>query len=86
MGELVYRILEQTRMISGRCHHLVERRDGFRFYLDDVFLEVLRHGDAIDLADRLKNLGVLPGDLNDILMVLGIAGLIPEAGGDADGG
>ncbi len=78
----VYIILDHERDISGKIHRLVERQDGFRFYLDPVFLHVLTHLDCPDRDTVAIQMGAEPDEIPIILRMLGKAGLILEESGE----
>jgi hypothetical protein len=77
-SEMDYKILDQIREICGKRHRLVERRDGFRFYLDDAFLFALESFSFDDLHQELSQFGVEPGEIPLILSMLKKAGLTGE--------
>ncbi len=77
-SETKIKILEDTREISGREHRLVERDDGFRFYLDPIFLYTLEHADESDLAEKLQEMGARENEVPVIHDILRKAALLPH--------
>ena len=67
MNHNLVTVLGETREISGRTHNLVERGDGFRFYLDPVFLYALEHSDDSDLTHKLVKMGAAEDEVPLIL-------------------
>lgn len=78
-----YRVTGHQRIISGKCHHLVERSDGCLFYLDDVFLSILEHRSNPLQLDALTKLGIASDEAKDVQSILQMAGLAtrPEKNG-----
>lgn len=81
-GEVPFKILDQTRMISGKLHRMVERRDGFRFYLDEAFLFALQQPGSPDLAQALTERGAAEEEVETILRILQMAGLLELSNND----
>jgi len=70
-----YRILPQTKTISGKRHTLIEREDGFRFYLDDAFMCALKHSRDTGLEDLLREFGTKDDEIPYVLKILQMAEL-----------
>ncbi|MBN1355616.1 hypothetical protein JXA40_05015 [bacterium] len=63
-------------MISGEIHHLVERADGFRFYLDSAFCFLLEHFREPDIDTDMARFGVNVAEVPDMIRMLEKADLI----------
>jgi hypothetical protein len=74
--EVNYRISRDVQSISGEDHHLIEREDGFRFYLDKAFLHVLEHHDQPGLEQDLEAFGVTREEIPKMIVMLRGAGLL----------
>lgn len=73
--ECFYRLTGHQRIISGNRHHLVERSDGCRFYLDDAFLFILENRSNPLQDDDLAKLGIDCNEIQDVQFILQSAGL-----------
>lgn len=62
-------------MISGKTHFLVERMDGFRFFLDPVFHRVLTNPVELN-ADERERFGVTQSEVMEIHALLSDLGLM----------
>ncbi len=74
-----YRILERRRLISGVEHVLVERDDGFQFYLDPAFLAVLETLESGDLDAVTTHFSIENEELDPLIRMLEGAGLIDRS-------
>lgn len=75
-----FEIKEECKDFSGHKHQLVCREDGFKFFLDELFLEALIHSDDPDIDKRLIEMGAAPEEIKDIFSMLIHAGLIKGDG------
>jgi hypothetical protein len=71
-----YNIIEGEQIIMGEPHILIERNDGFRFYLDQAFLAVLKQQDRGQVSSEFEELGVESHEIPIIVRMLKSAGLI----------
>jgi len=74
-----YKILERTLDFSGKTHRLVERVDGFRFYLDEAFLFALEQAGSEELSQELIKRGARSEEISEIMKLLHYAGLSDES-------
>ncbi|MBN2054836.1 hypothetical protein JW905_07935 [bacterium] len=70
-----WRLGGATVQISGRPHRELIRGDGFRLFLDPVFLCALQNRMAADLPARLVALGAATEEIPMIIAALRLAGL-----------
>lgn len=81
--KMLYEWCDQSRMISGKKHHLAKRFDGVCFYLDDVFRFALEHfAGREDLEHELLNMGARPEEIGDMLKLLELSGLVEVCDSD----
>lgn len=81
--EHLHRWCNHTRIISGNTHYLVERHDGVRFYLDQIFRFALdNYGGGEALNQELIKMGVKPEEVLEIFKILQLAGLVEACGDD----
>ncbi|GEM_PF-5246604 len=66
-------------MISGVEHVLVERDDGFQFYLDPAFLAVLETLESGDLDAVTARFSIMNDELDPLIRMLEGAGLIDRS-------
>ncbi len=78
--ETKYNISSARQIIMGEPHVLVTRNDGFRFYLDKVFLTYLENTDSADLPGLLEEFGVKAEEIPVIRKMLEGAGLLGAEG------
>lgn len=71
-----YQILDTKRTISGKEHVLIQRHDGFRFYLDEAFLFALVNAGSDNLITELTQLGATQEEIPMIIQVLKDTNLI----------
>ncbi|MCD4652329.1 hypothetical protein K8T06_00145 [bacterium] len=86
-----YRILDRTMVFSGKLHRMVERSDGFRFYLDEAFVFALEESglkrySSIQFREELIRRGTRPDEIETIQTMLQSAGLIQTQNPDKDHG
>lgn len=66
----------RKRMISGVEHVLIERPDGFQFYLDPAFLAILDHINSDSLESIAHQYKLETDEIEPVLSMLEGAGLI----------
>ena len=71
-----YKISNHSQKIMGEDHILVERADGFQFYLDEIFLYTLKNITDEKLYENLISKGINQDQIGKIFIMLKGAGLI----------